>query len=94
MNAIFALKKNWNFSNVNNVFLFPVHNVLINFISIMKNQSVQCVDYVNYILLVKKALIWLLYQVKNINNYVHASKPCFVACSSDFHASEHDILAI
>jgi len=20
--------------------------------------------------------------------------PCFVACSSDFHASEHDILAI
>ena len=60
MNAMFVL----NFSNVNNVFLFPVHNVLINFISIMKNQSVQCVDYVNYILLVKKALIWLLYQVK------------------------------
>ena len=38
-----------NFSNVNNVFLFPVHNVLINFISIMKNQIVHCVDYVNYI---------------------------------------------
>ena len=55
MNAIFALKKNWNFSNVNNVFLFPVHNVLINFISTMKNQSVQCVDYVNYIFLVKNS---------------------------------------
>ena len=50
MNAMFVL----NFSNVNNVFLFPVHNVLINFISIMKNQSVQCVDYVNYILSSKK----------------------------------------
>ena len=52
MNAIFALKKKLNFSNVDNAFFFPVHNVLINFISIMKNLSVQCVDYVNYILLV------------------------------------------
>ena len=49
MNVIFALNFFWNFSNVNNVFLFPVQNVLINFIS-----GVQCVDYVNYILLVKK----------------------------------------
>ena len=28
--------KKWNFSNVNNAFLYPIQNVIINFILIMK----------------------------------------------------------
>ena len=83
-NVIYAMKINKNYLNVIDAYLYVAQNVLINFI-LMKKANVQCVGYVDNILLVKKALISVFYLIKKTNNnYAHVSKPCFVACSSDF----------
>ena len=63
-NVIYAMKINKNYLNVIDAYLYVAQNVLINFI-LMKKANVQCVGYVDNILLVKKALIFIFYQIKN-----------------------------
>ena len=62
-NVIYAMKINKNYLNVIDAYSYVAQNVLINFI-LMKKANVQCVGYVDNILLVKKALISVFFSCK------------------------------
>ena len=63
-NVIYAMKINKNYLNVIDAYSYVAQNVLINFY-LMKKANVQCVDYVDNILLVKKEIVCPFYQIKN-----------------------------